>query len=93
MPQHVLKMLDNLIENGSSKGTQVLAEGVKASLGILVEVQNGVADCKKHVEDKDLHTPKGILLRKAVICWVLFIMIIVSTIVAHLPEKLAMLYP
>jgi len=93
MPQHVMKMLDNLIENGSGKDTRILAEGVKASLNILVDVQSGVATCKEHTEDKDLHTPKGILLRKSVICWAIFIMIIVSTIVAHLPEKLAMLYP
>ena len=47
----------------------------------------------KHIEDKELHTPKGLLVRKNVIVWAIFIMIIISTVVAYLPEQVAMLTP
>ena len=90
MPKHVLKMLDNLIDNGSDDDLKVIGEGVKASLEILSEMQPAIDD---HIKDKELHTPKGILLRAKVVAWLLFIMVIVSTIVAYLPEKVAMLTP
>ena len=48
---------------------------------------------RKHIENENLHTPKGLLLRTKVIGWAVFIMIIVSTIVAYLPEKIAILVP
>ena len=93
MPERVLSMLDNLIENGSDHDTKVLAEGSKAILSILDEMKPAIDACNRHVDNKDLHTPKGILLRTKVIAWALFIMVIVSTIVAYLPEKVAMLAP
>ena len=46
---------------------------------------------QKHIDSDDCHTPKGILLRGKVIAWAVFIMILVSTIVAYLPEKVAIL--
>ena len=53
---------------------------------------NGISVCK-HIENKELHTPKGLLVRTKVIAWGVFIMIIISTVVAYLPEKIAMLSP
>ncbi len=50
-------------------------------------------NASKHIEDKNLHTPKGLLVRGKVIGWAVFIMIIISTVVAYLPEKIAMLTP
>ncbi len=47
----------------------------------------------KHIEDKELHTPKGILARTGVIACFIFAVIIISTIVAYLPEKMAILSP
>ena len=47
----------------------------------------------KHIENNDLHSPKGLLVRTKVIAWGVFIMIIISTVVAYLPEKIAMLSP
>ena len=47
----------------------------------------------KHIENQELHSPKGLLLNAKVIFWALFLMTIVSTIVAYLPEKIAMLSP
>ena len=91
MPERVLSMLDNLIDNGTDHDTKVLAEGSKAILSILGEMQPVIDTCTKHVEDDSKHTPKGILVRTKVIGWALFIMIIVSTIVCYLPEKIAML--
>ena len=48
---------------------------------------------RKHVESESLHTPKGLLVRTSVITWAIFIMIIISTVVAYLPEQVAMLTP
>lgn len=48
---------------------------------------------KKHIEDKELHTPQGILLRAGVVGWFIFVMILISTIVTYLPDKIAMLTP
>ena len=94
MPQHVLEMLDNLIENGTSNDTKVLAEGVKASLKILSEdvVPEIQASCA-HRKDKDLHTPKGILVRTKVIAWCVIIMILISTIVMYIPQAVEYLIP
>ena len=47
----------------------------------------------KHIANQELHSPKGLLLNTKVIGWALFVMIIVSTIVAYLPEKIATLIP
>ena len=94
MPKHVLEMLDGLIENGSSQDTRVLAEGVKASLKILSEdVVPEIKACRDHVNDTEIHTPKGLLLRAKVVGWFIFAVVIISTIVAYLPEKIAMLSP
>ena len=48
---------------------------------------------KAHIENDECHTPKGLLLRTSVIGWAIFIMIIISTVVAYLPEQVAMLTP
>ena len=93
MPKHVLTMLDNLISNGADQDIQTLGEGVKASLEILSEMKDEIVICSEHIKDKDLHTPKGLLVRAKVIGWALFIVVVVSTIVAYLPEKIAMLTP
>ena len=47
----------------------------------------------KHTENTELHTAKGLLVKTKVIGWLLFLMILVSTVVAYLPEKIAMLSP
>ena len=83
MPKHALKMLEGLIENGSDNDIKVLAEGVKASLSILAEVQPVITN---HVNDKELHTPKGLLIRAKVITWAIFIMFLVATIVMYIPD-------
>ena len=53
---------------------------------------NGLS-VKQHVENDDIHTPKGLLVRGSVIGWAIFIMIIISTVVTYLPEKVGMLTP
>ncbi len=88
MPKHALKMLEGLIENGSNNYNKVLAEGVKASLSILAELQPVITT---HVNDKELHTPKGLLIRAKVIGWAVFIMFLVSTIVMYIPDGIAWL--
>lgn len=51
---------------------------------------NGLAT-RLHVEDKECHTPKGLLVRAEVIGWAIFIMIIISTVVTYLPEQIGLL--
>ena len=46
-----------------------------------------------HIENDKCHTPKGLLLRKEVIGWAVFIMILISTVVTYLPEKIGILTP
>ena len=46
---------------------------------------------RKHIECDEKHTPKGLLLRKEVIGWAVFIVILISTIVTYLPEQLGVL--
>lgn len=53
---------------------------------------NGLS-ASKHVENADLHTAKGLLVKTGVLTWMVIIMILVSTIVAYLPEKIAVLIP
>ena len=45
----------------------------------------------KHIEDKELHTPKGLLLRKNVIVLGVFVMFLVATIVMYIPEGIVWL--
>ena len=42
----------------------------------------------KHIEDKDLHTAKGILVRTKVIGWFVFIAFLISTIVMYIPDAI-----
>ena len=88
MSKHALKALENLIENGSNDESKALAEGVKASLSILSEIQPVITD---HVKDKELHTPKGLLVRTKVIVWGVFIMFLVATLVMYVPDGVAWL--
>ena len=53
---------------------------------------NGLS-VKHHIEDENCHTPKGLLVRGPVIGWAIFIMIIISTVVTYLPDKVGILTP
>ena len=88
MPQHVLNMLENLTKNGSGDDVKILAEGVKETLVILAEIQPMIIS---HVDDKELHTPKGLLVRTKVIAWSVFLMFLIATIVMYIPEGLALI--
>ena len=44
-----------------------------------------------HITDKELHTPKGLLVKPGVIAWGVFIMFLISTIVMYIPEGLALI--
>lgn len=62
------------------------------SIQIQEDIEEITIGFKKHCDDKELHTPKGLLVRGKVIAWAVFIMILVSTIVTYLPEKVAILF-
>jgi hypothetical protein len=53
---------------------------------------NSLSICK-HIEDKELHTPKGILVRTGVIVWAVAIVLIISTIVMYIPQAVEYLTP
>ena len=102
MPQHVFNMLNGLLQNGGNEETKVLGEGIKATLEIVADTQediglaldsiNTVQDLlNKHINNKDLHTPKGILVRGQVIAWFVLLMFIVSTIVMYIPDLIGWL--
>jgi len=92
MPQHVLNMLDELIDNGSDEDSKILAAGVKETLKILEEdVVPEIRSSIKHREDTDLHTPKGLLVRGQVIAWFVFFMFLIATLVMYIPDGVAWL--
>ena len=90
MPQHVINLLDGLLKNGGDKDINILGEGIKATLEIVSDMSaelTGVSeDVTSHLKDKDLHSPKGLLVRTKVIAWMIGIVILISTIVSHAPE-------
>ena len=45
----------------------------------------------KHIQDNDLHSPKGLLVRTKVIVWGVIIMALVATIVMYIPDGVAWL--
>lgn len=46
---------------------------------------------RRHIEDKDLHTAKGLLVQGTVIAWFVFFMFLASTIVMYIPDGVAWL--
>ena len=93
MPEKIKGMLDDLIDNGADKNVSVLASASKQTLIMLGELDNKMGDMCVHVKDKDLHTPKGILVRTKVIGWFVFLVILISTIVMYVPEAIEFLKP
>ncbi len=82
-----IKLLDESL-NGSdeidmNKALKALGEAAKANLQISC---NNNSKITTHVDDKDLHTAKGLLLKNDVIAWFLGLILLISAIVAHLPE-------
>ena len=51
------------------------------------------ASSAEHIKDKELHTAKGLLLKAHVMACFIFLVVLISTIVCYLPEKIAMLSP
>lgn len=80
MPQNIINILDDLLENGSTPEVKAQTAGIKATLEIVADTQEEVAGAmgeirslvtslNDHVKDKECHTPKGILVRGNVIGW------------------------
>ena len=44
-----------------------------------------------HIENKELHSPKGLLVRTKVIVWGVIIMALVATIVMYIPDGITWL--
>lgn len=104
MPQHIINLLDDLLQNGSSQEYKTLAAGQKATLEIIADVdarqemyygllEKQMTALQKHIDNQECHTPKGILLRGPVITWAIFAVVVISTIVAHAPELLSRFIP
>ena len=90
MPEKIKGMLDDLIDNGS-EDFGVLAAASKQTLIILGELTDSMEPVCKHIEDKELHTAKGILVRTKVIGWFVFIAFLISTIVMYIPDAIVWL--
>ena len=45
----------------------------------------------KHIENKELHSAKGILVRTKVITWFVILAFLISTIVMYIPEAIVFL--
>lgn len=72
---------------------RVMKHNYAKSIQIEESVGEFSADFLKHVDDKECHTPKGIILRGPVIVWAIFIMILISTVITYLPEHVGVLIP
>ena len=80
MPQHIINLLDDLLQNGSSQEYKTLAAGQKATLEIIADVdarqemyygllEKQMTALQKHIDNQECHTPKGILVRGNVLAW------------------------
>jgi len=84
-----IQLINDTLNNGDDvnipKAMKALGEAAKANLQI--SCKNN-AKITKHVDNNEVHTPKGILVRSNVIGWFLFLMILISSIVTYVPELL-----
>ena len=96
MPKHVIKMLDAIKDNGGSDDIKALGAGVREALLMLDEdrrLRRAMYKClDEHVRDKELHTPKGILLRKGVIVYFTIAVGIITVIIVYIPEAVRWLF-
>ena len=68
-----------------------LSEGEKLKWRVMkLNYIDGLA-ARKHIECDEKHTPKGLLLRKEVIGWAVFIMVLVAVLVMYVPDGIAWL--
>ena len=91
MPDKIKGMLDELIKDGSEEDFRVLAAASKQTLTMLGELDDKMGGMCAHVKDKELHTPKGILVRTKVIGWFVILVFVISTIVMYIPEAIVFL--
>ena len=80
----VQEINDYLVKNNLSEGEKLKWRVMK------LNYIDGLA-ARKHIECDEKHTPKGLLLRKEVIAWAVFIIVLISTIVTYLPEQVGVL--
>lgn len=82
--------LDHAISslNSSIKQEQDQEDNIKRQDDLLVEIKSIGTSLKKHMEDKELHTAKGILVNMGVIKWGIGLMIIISIAVQYIPDIL-----
>lgn len=87
---------DHIAENNLESLDKLMLRVMKYNYAKSIQIQEDVEkSCKrmeKHIDNKDIHTPKGVLLRGKVIAWAVFIVILVSTIICYLPDKVAVLF-
>lgn len=86
MAQEIITLLDELLKNGTDSDTKVLGAAMKAMLGIQMGCKEDLAKIKTHMEDKSLHTPKGLLVRNDVLKWMVGLTILISAIVQYVPD-------
>lgn len=82
--------LDHAISslNSSVKQEQDQEDNVKRQDDLLSEIKSVGTSLTEHIKDKELHSPKGILVRNSVIVWMVGLVILISGIVQYAPELL-----
>jgi hypothetical protein len=78
-----IKLLDKMInKNGTDPAMIAIGEGVKAS--ITVSCSNNIK-ISKHIDNKSVHTARGIIFQKGVLKWMLGGIFVVSALVQYVP--------
>lgn len=84
---------DHIAENNLEPLEKLMLRVAKHNYAKSIQIQEDVevvADgFKKHCEDKDLHTAKGILVNSKVVFWFVTLVILIASIVTYLPELIS----
>ena len=86
MSDFAINLLDDLMENGANTTEKTTAAAIKVLIIGQVEMNEKLDGIDDHIKDKEIHTPKGILIRKEVLGPCIGGTIFISAIVAHAPE-------
>ena len=80
---------ENNLEPLEKLTLRVLKHNYAKSIQIKEDVEELATCVDKHHDDKDLHSPKGLLVRGKVIAWFVGLAILIASIVTYLPELIS----
>lgn len=89
----IQEITDYIEENNLESINKLMLRVLKYNYAKSIQIKEDLTELKtcvdKHNDDKDLHTPKGILLRGNVVFWLVGLAILISSIVTYLPELIS----